>query len=433
MEISMYIMQFCENIGGIILEQIFMTGVEIKKVRHLKNISIPLDNRKRKHLILTGKNGSGKTSVIEALVKYFEYIISNNYEPYEKVKERCKEYSRRLDVLKNQADSNEKFSEINSTERSMAAWKNDFEIWNSGATAKINAISLLQNKFKQGNFIFAYYKDEREFLAEKYKNIEKVQFQEKYGIKENPGAKLTKYLVDLKATQAFTKDNQKFEKIEKWFHTFESILKKIFDDDMLELKFDDETFQFSICEPDREPFDFNTMSRGYAAVLDIINDLIMRMEAKSGLRTEFDMEGIVLVDEIETHLHLELQKKVLPILTTLFPNIQFIVTTHSPFILSSLDNTVIYDLENKTLVENGLKNLPYEGIVEGYFKVDTLSEKLRNKFERYKSLVSKQELSDEEYAEIDKLEFYLDEIPDYLAKELTAEYSRLKLEFSNRG
>ena len=416
-----------------ILEQIFMTGVEIKKVRHLENISIPLDNRKRKHLILTGKNGSGKTSVIEALVKYFEYIISNNYEPYEKVNERCKEYSRRLNVLKNQADSNEKFSEINSTERSMAAWKNDFEMWNSGATAKINAISLLQNKFEQGNFIFAYYKDEREFLAEKYKNIEKVQFQEKYGIKENPGAKLTKYLVDLKATQAFTKDNKKFEKIEKWFHTFESILKKIFDDDMLELKFDDETFQFSICEPDREPFDFNTMSRGYAAVLDIINDLIMRMEAKSGLRTEFDMEGIVLVDEIETHLHLELQKKVLPILTTLFPNIQFIITTHSPFILSSLDNAVIYDLENKTLVENGLKNLPYEGIVEGYFKVDTLSEELRNKFERYKSLVSKQELSDEEYAEIDKLEFYLDEIPDYLAKELTAEYSRLKLEFSNRG
>ena len=410
-----------------------MTGVEIKKVRHLENISIPLDNRKRKHLILTGKNGSGKTSVIEALVKYFEYIISNNYEPYEKVNERCKEYSRRLNVLKNQADSNEKFSEINSTERSMAAWKNDFEMWNSGATAKINAISLLQNKFEQGNFIFAYYKDEREFLAEKYKNIEKVQFQEKYGIKENPGAKLTKYLVDLKATQAFTKDNKKFEKIEKWFHTFESILKKIFDDDMLELKFDDETFQFSICEPDREPFDFNTMSRGYAAVLDIINDLIMRMEAKSGLRTEFDMEGIVLVDEIETHLHLELQKKVLPILTTLFPNIQFIITTHSPFILSSLDNAVIYDLENKTLVENGLKNLPYEGIVEGYFKVDTLSEELRNKFERYKSLVSKQELSDEEYAEIDKLEFYLDEIPDYLAKELTAEYSRLKLEFSNRG
>lgn len=175
------------------------------------------------------------------------------------------------------------------------------------------------------------------------------------------------------------------------------------------------------------------MSSGYAAIFEIINDLIMRMEAKSGLRTEFDMEGIVLVDEIETHLHLDLQKKILPTLTTLFPNIQFIITTHSPFILSSLDNAVIYDLQNRILVENGLENLPYEGIVEGYFKVDTLSEELREKFERYKDLVSKDELSDEEYEEMDKLEFYLDEIPDYLAKELASEYSRLKLEFSNRG
>ena len=186
----------------------------------------------------------------------------------------------------------------------------------------------------------------RKFQVEEYRNIEKIQFQDKYSITDNPGTKLTKYLVDLKATQAFTKDNRKSEKIDKWFHKFEDILKMIFDDDGLKLNFNDETFQFSICESGRETFDFNTMSRGYAAVLDIINDLIIRMEAKSGLRAEFDMEGIVLVDEIETHLHLELQKKILPILTTLFPNIQFIITTHSPFILSSLDNAVIYDLEN---------------------------------------------------------------------------------------
>ena len=165
----------------------------------------------------------------------------------------------------------------------------------------------------------------------------------------------------------------------------------------------------------------------------IINDLIMRMEAQSGLRTEFDTEGVVLVDEIETHLHLELQKKILPVLTELFPGLQFIITTHSPFILNSLDHTVIYDLENRKLVQNGMKNLPYEGIVEGYFEADRLSEELRNKFERYKELVLKEQLSDEEYEEIDGLEYYLDEIPDYLAKELTAEYSRLKLEFSNRG
>ena len=303
----------------------------------------------------------------------------------------------------------------------------------TGISLECTSNTRLKEIYGRGNYIFAYYKAQREFKVEEYKNIEKIEFQKKYSVVENPGAKLTKYLVDLKATQAFTKDKEKYEKISKWFLVFENILKTIFEDEKLELKFNDETFQFSICESDREPFDFNTMSSGYAAVFDIINDLIIRMEAQSGLRTEFDMEGIVLVDEIETHLHLELQKKILPILTNLFPNIQFIITTHSPFVLSSLDNAVIYDLENKTLVKNGLKNLPYEGIVEGYFRADKLSEELRGKFERYKVLVSKQNLSDEEYEEIDKLEFYLDEIPDYLAKELTAEYSRLKLEFSNRG
>lgn len=420
-------------IGGVVVGQVFMTDIEIKKVRHLENISIPLDKEKRKHLILTGKNGSGKTSILEALVKYFLYISSDGYYSSEDVNAKYKEYNDQLCRLKNQEDSDEKFIKINTVEKDINIWKKDFDIWNKGAIANINSLPFLQNKFKQGNFIFAYYKDERVFRVEEYKNIEKIQFKNRYEISDNPGAKLTKYLVDLKATQAFTKDKEKSEKIDKWFQTFENILKIIFDDDKLHLNFNEETFQFSICESGRETFNFNTMSRGYAAILDIINDLIMRMEAKSGLRTEFDMEGIVLVDEIETHLHLELQKKILPVLTSLFPNIQFIITTHSPFILSSLDNVVIYDLENKTLVENGLKNLPYQGIVEGYFNADTLSEELRNKFERYKILVLKNELSDEEYEEVDKLEFYLDEIPDYLAKELTAEYSRLKLEFLNRG
>ena len=46
----------------------------------------------------------------------------------------------------------------------------------------------------------------------------------------------------------------------------------------------------------------------------------------------YDVQGIALVDEIETHLHIDLQKKILPFLTNFFPKIQFIVTTHSPFV-----------------------------------------------------------------------------------------------------
>ncbi len=422
-----------ESLGGEIMEQTFFTGVNIEKVRHLEKISIPLDKEKRKHLILTGKNGSGKTSVLEAMVKYLEYAVSPNGYSLEDINRNYDYWAREIEKLAALEDSEQKRKQVYDYKNRLEFWKKALQEANAGVFLESTSDTVLKEKYEQGNFVFAYYKAEREFKVEEYSNIEKIEFQKKYGVTETPGAKLTKYLVDLKATQAFTKDKAKSEKINNWFIIFENILKTIFEDEKLTLKFNDETFQFSICQSGREPFDFNTMSSGYAAVFDIINDLIIRMEAQSGLRTEFDMEGLVMVDEIETHLHLELQKRILPILTKLFPNIQFVVTTHSPFILSSLDNAVIYDLENKTLVENGLKNLPYEGIVEGYFKADKLSEELREKYERYKVLVSKDELSDEEYEEIDKLEYYLDEIPDYLAKELTAEYSRLKLEFSNRG
>ena len=415
------------------MEQTFLTDIEIRKVRHLENILIPLDKNERKHLILTGKNGSGKTSVLEAVVKYIQSFLGEHGTPLDHVKMMYEHSLNEINKINLLEDSEKNRKKLFDAKNTLDLWERELKSLDSGVVLKNTSNTMLKEKYQNGNFIFAYYKADREFQVEEYKNIEKIEFQDKYSIAENPGIKFTKYLVDLKATQAFTKDREKSEKIDKWFQGFEDILKKIFEDKNLQLKFDDETFQFSICETDREPFDFNTMSSGYAAVFDIINDLIIRMEAQSGLRTEFDMEGIVLVDEIETHLHLELQKEILPILTKIFPNIQFIITTHSPFILSSLDNAVIYDLENKTLVENGLSNLPYEGIVEGYFKVDTLSEELREKFERYKELVFKEELSDKEYEEIDKLEFYLDEIPDYLAKELTSEYSRLKLEFSNRG
>jgi len=93
---------------------------------------------------------------------------------------------------------------------------------------------------------------------------------------------------------------------------------------------------------------------------------------------------------------------------------------------------VIYDLENHILVEEGMNNLPYEGIVEGYFEADRLSDTLKEKYERYRSLVRKKTLSDDEISEIAKLELYLDEIPDYLAIGFTTEYRRLKLEYMNR-
>lgn len=413
------------------MEQIFMTNLFIEKVRHLRDISIPMSDNYIRHLILTGKNGSGKTSVLEALANYINNAFSDIYFTNKELWLNNAKKNRDAAIQGKQEEG-----EILRLEKEFNHYRAQLMESRNGLSIcfnqRLNCFPALKEKY---HYILAYYRAERIFEAEQPKHVEKVQLKDDYGITESPRNEFVKYLLDMKMTEALARNNNKNEKadeIQAWFKNLERLLKIIFADETIELAFDEDTFEFHILQQGKEPFDFNTLSSGYQAVLDIVLDIMMRMVRQTQCTFDFSISGIVLIDEIETHLHLELQKNIMPLLTTIFPNIQFVVTTHSPFILNSLENVVIYDLENHLLVENGMNNLPYEGIVEGYFKADRMSDTLRDKFEQYKKLVQKKDLSDDEISEIAKLEFYLDEIPDYLAIGITTEYQRLKLEYMNR-
>ncbi len=118
--------------------------------------------------------------------------------------------------------------------------------------------------------------------------------------------------------------------------------------------------------PGREPFRLvdNQLSDGFSSVLQLVSKLLLRMEAVTA--GSYEVSGIVLIDEIETHLHIKLQKAILPFLTDFFPNIQFIVTTHSPFVLTSLNDAVVFDLESKSRWEN-MAPMSASTVVEEYF------------------------------------------------------------------
>lgn len=413
------------------MEQIYITNLEIQKVRHLQNISVPLAENEMKHLIFTGKNGSGKTSVTEALANYLNNMFTDQY------------FGERAEFLINKKREKESVIRSGKSEGEIIKIEEDIERLESNLRESKSGLELQLNQKtdnfyglkKKYHYILAYYRADRIFQAVQPKHVEKVQLNEDYAMNEFPRNDFVKYLLDLKVTESLARNNHKIEKadgIKAWFEKLEQLLKKIFADDTVRLEFDEDTFEFHILQQGKEPFDFNTLSNGYEAVLDIVLDIIMRMENQTQRSFDFKIPGIVLIDEIETHLHLELQKDIMPLLTTFFPNIQFIVTSHSPFILNSIPNAVIYDLENHLLVENGLENIPYDGIVEGDFRADKLSDSLKKKFERYRELVGQEQLSDDALSEIAELELYLDEIPDYLAIGITTEYERLKLEFMNR-
>jgi predicted ATPase len=89
---------------------------------------------------------------------------------------------------------------------------------------------------------------------------------------------------------------------------------------------------------------------GYRATTTWTLDLMSWwLLSPDSLRLEFhaaDLEGIVIVDELEQHLHPRWQRSILPRLRRLFPKIQFIVATHSPLVASSCEDVTVHRLYN---------------------------------------------------------------------------------------
>ena len=235
------------------------------------------------------------------------------------------------------------------------------------------------------------------------------------------------YIVNLKADRSFARDDKKEDtvrSIDEWFLKFEGLLKEVFSDPSLTLEFDSKNYTFHIITSNREKIGFNTLSDGYSAILNIVTEIILRMEEKSS--KIYDMQGIVLIDEIETHLHIELQKKVLPFLTTLFPKVQFIVSSHSPFVLNSIDNAVVYDLENKIRVSD-LSAYSIDGIVENYFDIDKYSKSIKEKIKEYEELVSKKDQTENEKERLLELRLLFKKIPEDFAPELVSLFQQIEL------
>ena len=97
------------------------------------------------------------------------------------------------------------------------------------------------------------------------------------------------------------------------------------------------------------------ISSGEAALLCIFGEILHQSDR---IEQTLNCEGIVLIDEVDKHLHITLQKEVLPLLFHLFPGIQFIISSHSPFLSMGLGEilptqTRLIDLDN-----NGLVSLP---------------------------------------------------------------------------
>ena len=96
--------------------------------------------------------------------------------------------------------------------------------------------------------------------------------------------------------------------------------------------------------------EFDVLPDGLRSVLSWMGDLLMRLDEIPWVNKEIPVNHqdiILLLDEIEVHLHPKWQYQILPLTKKIFPNAQIFISTHSPFILNSIDDAKIYKLKTK--------------------------------------------------------------------------------------
>lgn len=108
-----------------------------------------------------------------------------------------------------------------------------------------------------------------------------------------------------------------------------------------------------------------------------------------------------------------------------FPRIQFIVTTHSPYILNSISNAKAYDLENGIELE-GLSLYSSDGLAEGYFGADEYADELKEKLNQYKELTGKINPTEEERARRAELRMELKNIPKGISAEARDKFDEIE-------
>ena len=380
------------------MKEYFISEIDIEKLYHLSDIKIKLDSNKRQHLLLTGKNGSGKTSLLLEIEKFLRAIND------EKLSQVFDQYPTWIHEAKKKVLSASSDSEKYAADKDLKQCLGFLKKYSDGVQINLNQYEGLEMMYHNGKFITAYFPSERKAQFMRPNGVENITLENTYGIDESAGDILLKYMVHLKTQQAYARnegDQTTANQIQKWFDRFDSALQILLDEESIHIEYDYKKYDFKIRQNGREPFSFNELSDGYSSVIYIVSDLILRMDKNWLLEdkiSEYDYQGIVLIDELETHLHIELQKKIFPFLTKFFPKIQFIVTTHSPYILNSISNAKAYDLERQVELDN-LSGFSSDDLAEGYFEADAYSDELKNSLNRYEELCLRNDLTEDERAE----------------------------------
>jgi len=102
----------------------------------------------------------------------------------------------------------------------------------------------------------------------------------------------------------------------------------------------------------QQTLNVSQLSQGEKSLMALVGDIARRLAMMNpGLTNPLHGEGVVMIDEVDMHLHPRWARDIIQRLTDTFPNCQFILTTHSPLVISDCKDVLVYALEEGRLAE----------------------------------------------------------------------------------
>ncbi|HHH6405568.1 TPA: AAA family ATPase [Escherichia coli] len=362
-----------------------------------------------KNLIITGNNGSGKTNLLKRLYSVLEQrLVSIGDNTLTKAIEKLNEAEEQLrarlpgDSLydyflkqKNEAtrfiDNEEKFSINFNDER-------DFKV----SIHERKSIIRFFEATRQASILGDGSILGMEKLLQEHKQL---------SLTNDSGILFERYLVsywNYGLLQKGSGNDIEAERVFSWIEKINQDLKVLFEDESLTLDFNLAELRIYLKQNGKAPFRLDQLSSGFSSVLSIYADLLVKVELEKLARHE--ISGIVLIDEIDAHLHVTLQKKVFSFFSSAFPNIQFIITTHSPFVVQSVSDCIIFNLSTLETMYD-LSMYSYTSIIKGLLGETSESDTLKEKIKLLESIYNDQQINVLELQKlVGELEPYIDKM-----------------------
>ncbi len=320
--------------------------------------------------ILTGENGTGKTTILEGITYLFDpnkqgITATRRFREFDKIP------SREATNINDSDDKSYQHLDIavraefeNGLHSLFGIVKNDQSLGIKRFTNyERGEIEIYEKKLEDPNSVIFDYAI---FAFSSYRHIENERVQANYLPKNfNPLSQSLEFIKDYRkegeitinqlvanniSNRALSKEDGSLEEVKKYETVINSIETFIKDVTDYEVKFVLKRSPNELkLRMHSEELYFDVLPDGLRSLISWIADLLGRVDM---LKWNDDLpitekNLILLLDEIEVHLHPAWQRKVLPVVQKLFKNAQIFVSTHSPFVVNSVDDAWVYELEVK--------------------------------------------------------------------------------------